>query len=330
MVSACHMIVLFCATFAGSACAGLEGPPGAKAPSAGALAAAAAPAAGAPGLRAPLRFELNGRRFPSPLIDAIIAGRSTTLLVDTGATHHVVARWLATELSLPLTSAGDAATDHAGQAIPVARLENASFSLPGWGAVPVPVLLVIPVPDILQRMGIGGFLSPQALSSEGRAVILDLRAGSMTDAPIDEALRRLDVSTGATAPFSALRACGGGSVEGTQLVAQATIEGIAAEVKIDSGATHSSLFAERGAGKRLSGRASGSTSAYAASGRYTVPTLRGAHFKLGAFEMTADVDILPKTPESSCASDGYLGMDVLRSCVLVLAGDRSALRCLGP
>jgi hypothetical protein len=329
MVSAHPVIVLFCAAFAGSACAGSDRSVGPKAPRAGPLAAAAAPDTGAPGPGAALRFELNGRRFPSPLINAIIGGRPTTLLVDTGATHHVVAAWLATELSLRLTSAGDAATDHAGKAIPVARLEDASFSLPGWGAAPVPVQLVIPVPDILERMGIGGFLAPQALSSEGRAVVLDLRAGSMTDVPIDEALRRLGASAGA-ATLTALRACGDGSVEGTQLVAQATIEGIAAEVKIDSGATHSSLFADRGVGKRLSGRAQSSTSAYAASGRYTVPTLQGAQFKLGAFEITADVDILPKTPKSPCASDGYLGMDVLRSCVLVLAGNRSALRCLGP
>jgi hypothetical protein len=203
------------------------------------------------------------------------------------------------------------------------------LSLAGWGLVPAPILLVVPVPPVFGKLGIGGFLAPQALTAEGRAVVLDLRAGSMTEAPIDDALRRLKANLDGSTVLG-VRVCGGNSTEGTQLAVGATIEGIAAELKIDSGASHSSLFGGRGAGQRLSDRATGTTQAYAASGRYAVPTLAGARIKLGSFDARADIDILPKTPTAPCANDGYIGMDVLKACVLVLAGSRSALRCTAP
>ena len=102
-------------------------------------------------------------------------------------------------------------------------------------------------------------------------------------------------------------------------------------MKIDSGASHSSVFGGRGAGQKLSGRAGATTEAYSASGRITVPTVQGAKVRLGAFEGVANLDILPasttKTPAADCGTDGYVGMDVLRSCVIVLAKDRSAMRC---
>src|SRR5262249_39291387 len=130
---------------------------------------APAPLPGAPdtsrtppkGKRAALRFELEGQPFPSPLVDAMIGGEPTTLIVDTGATHHVVAQWLARELSSPIKKAGDAGTDHTGRAVAVSRIEDASLSLSGFGPVAAPVLLVITVPEVLRKLGVGGFLSPQ-------------------------------------------------------------------------------------------------------------------------------------------------------------------------
>src|SRR5207248_2780436 len=59
--------------------------------------------------KASLRYELNGRRFPLPLVRGTIAGTPTWMLVDTGANSHVVAGWLARQVRLPLKKLGDLA-----------------------------------------------------------------------------------------------------------------------------------------------------------------------------------------------------------------------------
>ncbi|XYI03944.1 retropepsin-like aspartic protease [Sorangium sp. So ce1128] len=299
---------------------GASSPAGSPAAGAG----PAAPAAG-PERRASLQYHLNDRAFPSPLIDAVVAGQPAVLLVDTGASHHVLARWLADELALPLSTAGDVAVDHAGRPLAVSRLENATLALSGWGRVEVPALLVVPMPDVLQRIGIGGVVAPQELAGPGRAVVLDLREGRMTEAPRDEAARALRARFGEAAVVELAR-CGGPN-QGSELTARASVEGIAVTLKIDSGASQSSLFAFSPAGKRLSRRATGDRSAYAASGRHTVPVLSGARLRMAGFDATADIDLLPGERRATCPSDGFAGMDVLRTCVLVLAEDGGVAAC---
>lgn len=284
----------------------------------------AAPATG-PERRASLQYHLNDRAFPSPLIDAVVAGQPAVLIVDTGASHHVLARWLADELALPLSTAGDVAVDHAGRPLAVSRLEDASLALSGWGRVEVSALLVVRMPDVLQRIGIGGIVAPQELAGPGRAVVLDLREGRMTEAPRDEAARTLRARFGEAAIVELAR-CGGPN-QGSELTARASVEGIDVTLKIDSGASQSSLFAVSPAGKRLSRRATGDRSAYAASGRHTVPVLSGARLRMAGFDAAADIDLLPGERRATCPSDGFAGMDVLRTCVLVLAEDGGVAAC---
>ncbi|WP_438041649.1 retropepsin-like aspartic protease [Sorangium sp. So ce128] len=284
----------------------------------------AAPAAG-PERRASLQYHLNDRAFPSPLIDAVVAGQPAVLIVDTGASHHVLARWLADELALPLSTAGDVAVDHAGRPLAVSRLEDASLALSGWGRVEVSALLVVRMPDVLQRIGIGGIVAPQELAGPGRAVVLDLREGRMTEAPRDEAARTLRARFGEAAIVELAR-CDGPN-QGSELTARASVEGIDVTLKIDSGASQSSLFAVSPAGKRLSRRATGARSAYAASGRHTVPVLSGARLRMAGFDAAADIDLLPGERRDTCPSDGFAGMDVLRTCVLVLSEDGGVAAC---
>ncbi|WP_437984232.1 retropepsin-like aspartic protease [Sorangium sp. So ce117] len=284
----------------------------------------AAPAAG-PERRASLQYHLDDRAFPSPLIDAVVAGQPAVMIVDTGASHHVLARWLADELALPLSTAGDVAVDHAGRPLAVSRLEDASLALSGWGRVEVSALLVVRMPDVLQRIGIGGVVAPQELAGPGRAVVLDLREGRMTEAPRDEAARALRARFGEAAIVELAR-CGGPN-QGSELTARASVEGIDVTLKIDSGASQSSLFAVSPAGKRLSRRATGNRSAYAASGRHTVPVLSGARLRMAGFDAAAEFDLLPGERRATCPSDGFAGMDVLRACVLVLAEDGGLAAC---
>ncbi len=285
------------------------------------------PAAVLPEKRAALRFDVDGTTFPSPLVDAIVDGQPTTLIVDTGATQHVIASWLTAELSLPLEKGAERALDHTGREVPVLRLPHAHMSISGWGSLDEASLLVVDVPEVLQRMNIGGFLSPQALAGPGRAVVLDLREGQMWEGSVEESARKLasraDSNSRARQGISTCR----GSIAGLRLFVPLIIEGIAVRMQIDSGASQSSLFMSSPAGKELSSRSSSSRTAYAASGAYTVPILESASMRLGAFESKGDVDFLPQGARSDCPSDGFVGMDVLKSCVLLLAEEGAEVAC---
>jgi hypothetical protein len=188
--------------------------------------------------------------------------------------------------------------------------------------------LVIAIPEALRKAGIGGILSPQALAVEGRGVVLDLAGGAMNDVPLEEALQAATTAKGSALPQP--RACGNpqaSSAAGRVFVVDAQIEGAPAVLEIDSGATQSSIFGGSTAGRRIAGRAKAQATAYAASGKVSVPVLEGARVDAGAVTATADIDILPGTREVPCHIDGFLGMDVLKSCVLVFGPSMAAGRC---
>jgi hypothetical protein len=249
------------------------------------------------------------------------------MIVDTGATHHVIADWLAKELSLSVTASGDKATDHTGKAVDVGRVENVSLSISGWGAVNPPLILVTPLPPVLRKLGIGGVLSPQLLAPAGHATLLDLRGRSMSDEPEDLAVRHAEEQSGGATAFSSARACGGATA-GLVLLAQAVVEGEPAWLKLDSGASASSLFAPSAAGKKVLARGKGKGGeAYAAGGKFSTMTVPGAKVILGGLERVVDISVEALAPPASCPSDGFLGMDVLRSCVLVLRGEKTLGRC---
>lgn len=277
--------------------------------------------------RAALRFDADGMPFPAPLVDVVVAGHPTSMIVDTGASHHVVADWLAQELALPVALGGDRATDHTGRALQIARVENVNLAVSGWGRIDAPLLLVAPLPEGLRRLGIGGILAPQLLTAGDHATLLDLRKGIMVDETVEEALRDADTGGGAKV-LSGARVCGG-PTEGMVLLTQATVEGQDVWLKLDSGASSSSLLDTSTAGRGVMARAGGKSASYAASGKFTSRTLKGAKIKVGELETVVDLDIGPGASAPSCPSDGFLGMDLLRSCVLVLRGAETTGRCLG-
>lgn len=298
-------------------------PPVSAAPEAVASSAPSASPA-APAMRAALRYEAAGNAFPSPLVDGMIGGHPTSLLVDTGATHHVAAAWFARTIAAKLEPVKGGATDHGGRALTLHRLADAGLRVDGWGAVAANPLLVIETGDALRTFGIGGVLAPQELAPEGRVVVLDLKRGAMLDASPAEATRLAEEAF--TAAFGAIQLCKHPG-EGTRLLVDASIEGLTARLQIDTGATHSSVLARAPAGQRLAARAKGKSTAHAASGARTVPMLSGARLRVGAVETRVDLDVIPSITRSECRPEGYLGMDVLRSCVLVMGRDSATARC---
>jgi hypothetical protein len=275
--------------------------------------------------RAVLRYRANGDDFPLPLVDVVIGGFPTSMLVDTGASHHVIADWLAKEIALPVSTSGDRAVDHAGRVRTVGRAENIKLSISGWGGMDVPLVLVLSMPGALKPLGIGGVLAPHLLAGPGRATLLDLRGGAMIEEPEEDAAKH-EIESGGIKAISSARVCGG-ATEGLVLVVQAAAFGEPAWLKLDTGATSSSLFEGSAAGKRALAKAAGSRKDYGASGSFTSRAVPGAKVMVGEFEAAIELAVEAGAPAAGCPSDGFLGMDVLRSCVVVLRGDRTSARC---
>lgn len=295
------------------------------APSATAVVTAAPEVAAPPKKVAKLRFDIDGEDSGIPLVDVVVGGQPTTLIVDTGATHHVIASWVAGQIGGTTTSAGNG-MDHAGKSIALTQLEGVDIVVSGWGSAGANGTLVAPLPPGLQSQGIGGVLSPQALAKDGRAVVLDLRKGTMTEAAYDDAIRALAGEPGSSFTGD-VRDCG---TNGTLTFVRATIAGVAVEAQVDTGATHTTVSAGSEAGKKLKPLAKGKTTAFAASGMFTVPSVERARVQAGSLDAETTVDLVKRDARQACPNEAYLGTDLLRSCTLVLGPKELAAKCAPP
>jgi predicted aspartyl protease len=279
--------------------------------------------------RARLLFELNGKRFPLPLVTGSIGGQRTLMLVDTGANSHVIAGWLARKANLPLRKLGDLGTDHAGRAIATSRAESPKIILDSWGAVADGPALVADVPEMIEKLGIGAFISPQKLAEAGNVVVLDLARGelhasSLAAATFEIATRGKPIATNGVLPC----VDDASTIKGLAYVLPALIEGSHALLLLDTGAQKTDVLASNHVGRGLIPRSIANKDAmYAASGKLVTRTVKGATVRIGEFSTTADVDIVPGTPDPVCPRDGVVSMDVLRHCILVLGAKDIMGRC---
>ncbi|WP_394824084.1 aspartyl protease family protein [Pendulispora albinea] len=278
--------------------------------------------------RIKLHYDLGGRTFPLPLVHGAIGGEPTWMLVDTGANSHVIAGWLARKAKLDAKNFGDQGTDHAGHAITTSRVDRTQMTLDGWSALPETPTLVTEIPEAVARIGIGAFLSPQQLAYDS-ALVLDLARAEMYTA--DSAQAAADLEGKGANPFTAAaRACEDrdSPIRGLAFVVPAMVDSVRVSLLLDTGAHRSDLLAHTPAGRRLLPRSvPNREQVYAASGKISTRTVRGAKVSVGAYTTVTDVDILPGESDSSCPRDGVLAMDILRSCIVVF--DRSTLtgRC---
>jgi hypothetical protein len=282
--------------------------------------------------KAKLRYEIHGRPFPLPLVTGTIAGQPVLMLVDTGANSHVIAGWLARKLGLTMKKLGDVGTDHVGRTIATFRIEKPEIAIDDWGTlVPMPVLAT-DVPEVIEKLGIGAFISPQRLVEEGDSVVLDLAKGELRPAWWDEAHYELS-ALGVPLVVGEARACEEteGPVKGLAYVLPATVESQRVDLLLDTGAQHSDVFTTSLAGQRLMSQSTvNKEPMYTASGKISARKLKGARVSAGSFAVSADVDLIAGAGDSSCPRDGVLAMDVLRSCMLLLGRQRIYARCLPP
>ncbi len=270
--------------------------------------------------RAKLYFELHGRHFPLPLVRGTVSGHPTWMLVDTGANSHVVAGWFAHQIGLPIVKLGDVGTDHVGRRIATFRALHPAVALEDWGPLADGPMLVTDVPPLIEKLGIGAFISPQRLIEEGDATVLDLTAGEIRAGWFDDARAALG-SDWTSLVGRGARLCEdtASPIQGLAYVIPATIEGRAVDLLIDTGAQRSDILAGSAAGKALlPGAVANKDQMFGASGRLLSRTLKGAHLVVGNVAMTGDVDLLPGASDPYCPRDGVVSMDVLSACVLVL------------
>ena len=281
---------------------------------------------------AKLIYEIHNRPFPLPLVNGTIAGQPVLMLVDTGANSHVIAGWLARKLNLNMKKLGDVGTDHVGKTITTFRIEKPELAIDEWGPLAAAPVLATDVPDVIEKLGIGAFISPQRLVEDGDSVVLDLAKGELRPAWWDEAHYELS-ATGVPLMNTEAHACEEteGPIKGLAFVVSATVETQKVELLLDTGAQHSDVFTTSPAGQKLAAQSVvNKEPMYTASGKISARKLRSARVASGSFAVTTDVDLIGGSSDASCPRDGVLAMDVLRSCTLLLGRSRVYGRCIPP
>jgi predicted aspartyl protease len=279
-----------------------------------------------------LHFELNGREFPLPLVRGTVGGEPVWMLIDTGANSHVVASWVARKVGMPLRSLGEVGSDHAGRAVNAYAAVHPNVVIDGWGSLGDVNILVTDVPEPIAAIGIGAFISPQALARDGEGVVLDLevRAGVMHLVRWDEGARQLEARGGALLAPEGARLCRdeAGLIRGLAFVLPATVEGHRVSLLLDTGAHRTDLLTTSRAGTSLASRGTVSKEQmYAASGLVRTRLVHGAHVKVGGWSVTTDIDLVPGTADKPCPRDGAVSMDALSGCTLLLGKKGMVGRC---
>ncbi len=282
--------------------------------------------------RIALKFDLNGRKFPLPLVHGSIAGLPVWMLIDTGANSHVIASWVARKTGLAMRPLGDVGSDHTGRAVSAYTVEHPGVSIDDWGALADGPMLVTDVPEPIERIGIGAFISPQWLAAAGDALVLDLADREMRTAGWEEASQALDARPGQEIAPRGVRLCrdDASAIKGLAFVLRASVDGHGVDLLLDTGAHRTDLLTTSQAAKLLAARATPNREQmYAASGLVKTSLVHAADVRIGDWSLTSDVDLVPGVADPVCPRDGVVSMDALQSCTLLLGRDTVRGRC-GP
>ena len=271
--------------------------------------------------RADLDYMIKGRSgkpqsFPSPMVRATVGGIETQLMIDTGANTHVITAWLARKAGLELKTVGDSGTDHAGRAINPKRADQPNIKIETWGAIKNQPTLVTEVPDALERLGIGGFISPQQLATEDKYIVVDLERAEMRTATKDD----LPKIQGRVLGRGEGKVCIDDStaLRSRSFVVKGTIENQDVDLLVDTGAPMTDILAQSPAGKAVMSRTEpNKDEVYAAGGKVQPRLLKNAKVTIGEVDTVLDINVLSGGQDSFCPRDGVVAMDVLRHCVLI-------------
>jgi len=313
-------IFIFCA-----ACGGSPAPK--KAPPAEVAIVHAAPPpkkipvlAPLPDRHAKLSFKL-GELVPVPLVHGTISGEPTWMLLDTGAGTHFMSDWMARKANVKQKKTRTEVADHARVTLNVTLADRSLVTIEQWGRLVPGELLVVDGDEdgIAAKAGIGVVLSPQELE-EDRAVILELDRGEIRTGSEVDAVRALAARKVA---FDAddIEYC-----HGVFSIA-AKVEGEAVRLTVDTGSADTDLFSLTKPGRALTPRSVPTKfKSETASGPIVTRTYKNARISVGGLNLRKDITLIAGAPEVDCPVDGVVGIDILRSCVLVFGSTKGKLR----
>ncbi|MEO6419772.1 MAG: aspartyl protease family protein [Polyangiaceae bacterium] len=309
-------------------CAGCGGsPPAKKAPPAEVAIVHAAPApkkapvlAPLPDRHAKLSFKL-GELVPVPLVHGTISGEPTWMLLDSGAGTHFMSDWMAKRANVKQKKTKTEVADHARVTLNVTLADRSLITIEQWGRLIPGELLVVDGDEggIAAKAGIGVVLSPQELEDD-RAVILELDRGEIRTGSEAEAVKALAARKVGFDPDD-IEFC-----HGVFSIA-AHVEGEAVRLTVDTGSADTDLFSLTKPGRALSPKSVPTKfKAETASGPIVTRTYKNAKIMIGALKLRKDITLIPGAPEIDCPVDGVIGIDILRSCVLVFGSKQGKLR----
>jgi len=264
-----------------------------------------------------------GRRFPSPLVRGTVNGKETVLIVDTGAQVSVIDAKLAAEANLALLRGAGEARDPSGNGVPMMKTDTPVIAVDGLGPLPNRMTAIVELPEPFRRIGIGGILSPQMLAGEHQ-VVLDLPRHELR---LDDPAAASKVSE-RVFDVGAIQVCryADGGFGAASLIAEASIDGVPVRIELDTGASNTFVVADSAVGRKLAERTDGERKkSLTAAGEVETARFESVAAKLGEFDITGPLMMMPGKRAGACGYEGRIGIDRLRTCTLVIgAGDARA------
>jgi hypothetical protein len=258
-------------------------------------------------------------------VKARIAGHEALFIVDSGASVNVLAVWYAKVAKIPKTTATGAATGSGGKTTAVQTAHGLRGRWSDGQRLNLKEAIIVAFPPIFETLHLAGLVSPQLLAPEGTAAVLDLKIPSLEFKPFARAMSDLHSSRAIKVPQQVCRNPDSQFANRLYLARVATA-GVTDLLQLDTGATKTIFSAD-------------SNIAHAIETNSELgPRSEGLGGEVSGQRMVRNVQLLRggKTValnpsigavSASCDAKGLLGMDALRSCLLVLGDSEMAFSC---
>ena len=245
-----------------------------------------------------------------PYVELKVAGKPIRLLVDTGAYRSVLPAGFARENQLRSQPSAfdDEVIDANGKLARMPLLSNVPVQFEGEESGTMDFLMSGSSRDF------EGVLTPQDLVRPGGAIVIDLEHEELRSEPEQEALRKLREAATPVRKLEHHRCRDEGLFEHAHRVVSATINGVAADMLIDTGASQTALTRNNPAIPSM-------VEMQGARKTIGAMTSKGAGLLVEEvpLEFAGTRFVMPVyvQPVSTLCFKGVIGADVLRSCTLV-------------
>lgn len=265
---------------------------------------------------------LAANGFPNPFLKARIAGQEAIFILDTGSNRNFLADWYVRVAKIPTSATTDSMVN--GSVVP-----RMTHHIQGrWSdgqRFNLKDAMVVPFPPYFESNHIGGILSPQFLTPAGMAAVLDLKTPSLRFAPFVRAISDLQQSNPSSGPLPLNEACHS-EVADQMYLAPVTAAGVTDLVTIDTGATKTVFSEGSNIAHAIADRSEpGPPSEQLEGKNEKVRMVRDVQLMRGGRFIAVSPSIVK--PSWPCNSQGLLGMDALRNCLLILGHSQMALTC---